>query len=405
MSHSHMSVSKVQASTIYEPLDLVGIVQRLQSTVFALGIVTWIAVPLYCLSQLMVPLIQPTCSKGFDNLTLIGVALYEAFYIYSEGVAWVSTKQLLAPPEITILKGYGVLRKRRSYVALGIIESLDLYTDVCFPFIAHACHANLSTKFRHTWLTVPLIGKAVAALVDVIRFWGFCLLFASTNVIISGFFGLYQMQKTHQQVQSNMQAKDRQRISGETFFYWAMAAETANLPSVGMLSEEIAAMNKYQMDVKKDTAAAAVARDKFRHGKATAEDAMYAETVHAEEEAKVTAAGRRHYIILMLVKVIVGNAFQLWMQSSFFGLTFEVTGTEARVKIIISMLLSTITILVRMKMVVPKMGAVGLPLAGLSMFLVVWAGAKIFFAYKCEHHVWNLSTFACVDMSEVEISE
>mmetsp|Transcript_22787 Transcript_22787/g.41452 ORF Transcript_22787/g.41452 Transcript_22787/m.41452 type:complete len:423 (+) Transcript_22787:92-1360(+) len=399
MSHVGSSKPSVQSSTIYEPLDFVGIVHRLQAYVWYLGLVTWLLVPLYCLSQLLVPPIQPTCSKGFDNLTLIGVALYEAFYIYSEGVAWVSTRQLLAPPEITILRGYGVLRKRRRYVALGIIESLDLYTDVCFPFIAHACSAHLTSRFRQTWLIVPVIGEFVASVVDVIRFWGICLMFASLNVFVSGFWGLYHMHVTHNHVETTVLASNStKRISGETFFYWAMAAETANLPSVGMLSEEIAAINKFRYDDTKDTVEVAEARDKAKHGKGTMEAAILAETVRAEEEAKVNAAGNRHYILVMLVKVIVGNAFQLWMQSSFFGLTFDVTGHEARVKIIISMLLSTITALVRVKMIVPKTGALGMLLAGLTVFLVVWSAAKIYFAYKCESHVWNLSSFSCVDI-------
>ena len=119
---------------------------------------------------------------------------YEAHHIQSEINAWRSTLELLAPPEITVLRHLGVLKKRRLYFLLGIIESLDLYTDLTFPFVARACEAHLTARYAATWELVPVIGKYMVGVLDVTRFWGFCLLLVAMNVFISGYLGLCHMQ-------------------------------------------------------------------------------------------------------------------------------------------------------------------------------------------------------------------
>lgn len=387
----------------YEALNSVDSIKRLEATFWQMAIATWVVMPIYAVMQLAIPFMRPTCEEGFRNFTLVFVLLYEVFHVYSESVCWTTAKQLLAPPEITILRGYGVLRKRRRYVLLGIAESLDLYTDVTFPFIAQSCTAHLTAAWNHSWRVVPLVGKNVTKAVTVLRFWGCCLLFASLNVLLTGLLGLYQMYRAQQQSKALQEGAGDTRIGGEVYFQWAQSAETAMMPSVAMLQEEVGLQSKYQFNQNADTKKMMEARDKAAHGRMAKDTYMHHESVINEETKRVEVAARRHFFLMICIKVMIGNIFQMWMQSSFFSLTFDVTGKEAKIKIIVSMVLSAVSGLVRVSIVAPKLGVPGLVLALAIMFMVSWSAAKVYFSYHCTHHVWNLTT-GCVDMSKLVLS-
>merc|ERR1712087_910219 len=104
----------------------------------------------------------------------------------------------------------------------------------------------------------------------------------------------------------------------------------------------------------------------------------------------------------MLVKVLIGNCIQLWLQSSFFALTWDFTGREAKAKVICSMIVSAAASFIRCKIVVSKLGAKGMILAAMSLFIVGLSGAKVYFSFKCDSHLWNLST-GCVVVNSTAI--
>ena len=101
----------------------------------------------------------------------------------------------------------------------------------------------------------------------------------------------------------------------------------------------------------------------------------------------------------MPVKVLIGYCMQLWLQSSFYAVTFDFTGKEAKVKIIISMICSTIQALIRCKLILPKLGGLGAFLSLIALFAIGWSGAKVYYTYHCDSHLWNL-TSGCVVITE-----
>merc|ERR1719498_483820 len=97
-------------------------------------------------------------------------------------------------------------------------------------------------------------------------------------------------------------------------------------------------------------------RELAKSGKIHAADARAAELADDKEEDEVHKAAHRHFMMLMVVKVLIGNCLQLWMHSSFYAVTYDFTGKEAKVKIIISMIASAVQALIRCKIVTPKLG-------------------------------------------------
>jgi len=296
------------------------------------------------------------------------------------------------------MRHLGVLRSRKAYFWLGFIESLDLYTDVTFPFVARACDAHLTARWQAAWKVVPIVGPVMVMLLDYVRFWGFCLLLVAINVFVSGWLGLIQMR--HNRERSSIavsQAKDR--IPGDVFFNFALSAETALMPTVAMLSEEIASERKFKFDNEKDASDAMKARGDAVYGKNTERQALDIELVNNQEEERVANAAKCHFIVVMLVKVLIGYCMQLWVQSSFYAVTFDFTGKEAKIKIICSMCFSTIQALVRCKILVPKLGGLGAVLTAIALFAIAHSGAKVYYVYKCDSHLWNL-TSGCVVLKD-----
>lgn len=398
---SNTKVKKEQDQR-YSFLNLKDAIHSLEEHIALHGTFTWVVMPIFGVLQAFVPFLQPTCEKGFADITLIFVVLYEAHHIFSERRCWYSTLDLLAPPEIAVLRHVGALKRRRFYFFLGIIESLDLYTDVTFPFVARACDAHLTARWKSSWTLVPVIGKGMESILNHLRFWGFCMVFAFFNVAVSGLWGMFTMVRDFRTAKEEAQ-KDS-RISGETFFRWARSAETAMMPSVAMVNEEIAAQRRYKFDEKADTLLAMQAREHEYYGKVVKGTAVAMESHDAEEEERVIRAARRHYVLLMVVKVLIGNCMMLWLQSSFYAVTYDITGQEAKIKVIVSMIASAVQALIRCKLILPKLGGLGAGLSVVAIFAVAWSAAKVFFTYKCESHMWNIST-GCVHLSEKIIQQ
>jgi hypothetical protein len=399
---SSARTSKSEQQT-YISMNVGHILDNLEGYLWKHAVLTWVFIPVFGSLQAFVPFLQPSCETGFADATLVAVILYEVHHIWREKQSWRSTLELLAPPEIAVLRQIGVLAKRSWYRILGIVESLDLYTDVTFPFVARACEAHLTDRWKQTWVLVPYLGKGMDSILDVTRFWGFCLVMCLINVVLSGVVGLVRMQSSarrRKQNENNSTSPDR--IDGEVFFNFAQAAETAMMPTVAMLSEEIGAERKFVLDRTKDSSEAHKARQRALWGQTDKQTALQMEMQDLAAEERVKQAANWHYTVLIVVKVLVGNCMQLWLHSSFYALTYDFTGKEAKVKVIISMVMSSIQALVRAFLCVKKLGAKGAPLAMLILFTVVWSGLKVYFTYKCDSHLWNLST-GCVTLKGDEV--
>lgn len=387
-----------EARGVYGALDPESIdksINDLQAGFWRQSILTWIGMPIFAGLTSFVPFLEPSCQEGFRNITIIFVVLYEIHHVYTEVTSWAATKAMLAPPEVTVLRHIGVLRRRRFFLLLGIIETIDLYTDLTFPFVARSCGVQLTEIWMKTWVKVPLVGRTVRNIVEVLRFWGCCLAFALFNVLITGFWGLLRV---YTNTKTRPQLTEGTRISGEAFFGWAESAETAMLPSVAMLHEEIASERKYQYNPDGDTSKTMEARDREAHGKALRGESVSTEMFSEQEEKRVASAARLHNMILLCIKVFVGNMLQLWMQTSFYGITFDVLGQQGKIKLYMSIIFSVAAGLVRVVLVGPKLGCLGCFLGIINLYVCGWAIAKMVFAHICSSHMWNITT-GCVDIA------
>lgn len=394
---NNQTVKKPTNEPGYIPMNVGAIISSLEGSMQRHALLTWILVPIFGGLQACVPFLEPSCEYGFADITLIVVALYELHHIFCEYKSWYSMTDLIAPPELAVLRHVGALRRRKRYWLLGIIESLDLYTDVTFPWVARSCAevASLTSRWKATW-TIPIVGPAMCWILDRLKFSGFCLTLCAFNVAISGILGLVIMHNNKQKTRELIQG-DTSRISGEVFFHFAQSAETAMMPSVAMLGEEIASQRKYVLDTSKESAEAMRARQKAFWTPATASALFEKEMQDTREEDRVKKAANLFFTITILVKVIVGNCMQLYLHSAFFALTYNNTGVEAKVKVCISIACSSIQALVRANISVQKLGGKGVLLALMILFMVCFSWAKVYFIWKCPSHLWNL-TSGCVSI-------
>ena len=99
-------------------------------------------------------------------------------------------------------------------------------------------------------------------------------------------------------------------LQADVYFGWARSAETAMMPSVAMLCEEIAHQKRHRYVPGKCSAAAMQAREDVAMGKMDHETARAFEIHDVEAEAKTTAAERAHLTSLLIFKVFIGNVPQ-----------------------------------------------------------------------------------------------
>merc|ERR1719213_545143 len=167
------------------------------------------------------------------------------------------------------------------------------------------------------------------------------------------------------------------------------------MPSVALICNEMATQRRYRLDENKDAGAAAQAREDAVMGKLDAASAREAEMIKMEEVEKLDAEEKVYFFSLLFVKVFLGNLLQLLLQGSFFALTFTSTGTQAKVKVLVSMAISGLQAVARVWQSLGRLGLLGCFNALMVILALGWVGAKVYFAFKFEDHLWNLTT-GCV---------
>lgn len=384
----------------YAAVDPAGLIDELEAQLWRQAILTWVLVPAYVVISVLVPFTAPTCAGGFNDMALVGMVLLEAHHLYAESRAWRTVKSLLAPPEACVLRQLGVLRQRCLHVVLGILEALDNYTDWTFPFVARACGEILTTHWEKAWVKEPVVGHLLAAGLHTVRFWGLALLFAALNLCITGWSGLWVMQRDTLQRKRSIKLEDGNvwpRISGEVFIRWARSASIGIMPSVAMLCEAIADQRKWVFDGSKDAVEGTKARWALAMGKMSQDTAESLELQNFQEKAKVDEAAHDHYVRLLLAKVFLGNVMSLCLQGSFLALTWERNGYETKVKVLLSMAFTAVTALVRCVKVTSRIGWPGLAISLVIAALIGWTALQVYHAARCPDHVWDPST-GCVDL-------
>jgi len=405
-----------QQDYAYEPLDPAAIIPRVLEQFRNHAIVIWIFTPLCIGLQWLSQVLRPTCKVGYSDVALVFVGLALAHHLYSESKAWEAAKNLLAPPEVTVMRHLGVLRRRRRLVILGLLEDLDLYTDMAFPLIAHSCDLQITDHWLRSWRVVPVVGRVVAPVLEQIKFWGSSAILVSIVML----WGIYctinligrcsedavlkeaQLEtQTLRNTASTQPHMQMPRIDGQAFYALARLSEPAVMPSVALLCEEMGRQRKWVFDegrVNQGTFEALKARQDITLGKADYKLLAKLEIQNHEVSQRVETASKMYSMFILFGRVLIGNAAQLWLQASFFQLAFDGMAIESRVKLIIGMAISALTVIVRSRQAATSLGCIGVFFSMPNLILVLWSFAKIVMAYKCEDHVWNI-TSGCIDLS------
>lgn len=361
------------------------IISDLQTNFFRAAFAAWVLLPLGIVAwEWAAPSWRASCEKGFSNFSLVLLIMVGLHHLYSESCAYTALTSLLSQPEMVIMRHFGVVRRRKYLVAVGMCEAFLLFTDVTFPFVARECDDILTENWKTAWRDVPMVGDFAVKMVEKLRFWGFALLCSATGILVNGVLGLLCM--------PFWRSKDS--VSGTDFVAWARAAETSMMPSVALLAEEMANQKRYVVDYK-DNPAARKARSDFIYGRLDADTATMFEDFNQKLADHLHLVESFHFLTLLLLKIFVGRCLQLWIQASFLAMAFHSEGAGAKDKVVVSCIVSALILLHRAAHGVKALGCTGLPVLILIIGFLIWSGAKVAFAFICEEHLWNLTT-GCV---------
>lgn len=356
------------------------------------SLAVWVVFPAIATLQLVLPFLEPSCQDGFNNYALALAIVIIMHYLCVEQSAWQLAKSFISEKELLVLRTIGALRKRRRRFLLGILEMLSFFVDLTLPIIAWHCDSSLTEKWIAAWKEVPAVGPVAVLLVRALRFWGIALLFACLRVVLTGWLGIVGMWK-----KVHLSKEEESRISGSTFFGWAQYADMALMPSISLICQEMALERKWKYDEKKSSNEAMEGRAKAVMGKISDRTAWELEIRDHEEEERVEAAGKCHYLFLLLVKVFIGNIVTLWLLGSFLMISFHQTSLQGRAKIMAGMALSVVSSAWRCLIVTEELGLLGCILSLIMLLFIAWSSMKVYFAYQCQSHIWNLST-GCVTL-------
>lgn len=374
------------------------------------ALLLWVGMPVCLAAQNLIPPLRPTCVSGFSNWSFLLLLLVEAHHIYQERKAWTAVRDLITPPELSVMRQLGILRMRLRHVILGILEDVDLYMDFAFPFVALACDRDdpsnpMTEHWAEAWRQVPILGHFLAKIVLRVRFWGVAFFFAGLNVAVCGLLRLASMSRDARSRETETNRNTGEfRLSGSIYFMWARAAETAMMPSVAGLCEEMALQKRWVFDTTKlsVTARATQAREDYEFGKVTSRDLQQSELHAVQEEERVQEEEESHVALVLLSKVLVGNVMALWLQGSFVALTYQDSFNDmslATVKLLISMVISAAQAALRCWRASCRLGVGGAWMSVMVMSFVFWSFLKVYYAKVCPYHLWNLTT-GCVGGSD-----
>jgi len=148
----------------------------------------------------------------------------------------------------------------------------------------------------------------------------------------------------------------------------------------------------------KDSREAMQARDDILFGKIGMDAAISMELADQDQHDYIMNVGRRHYVGVLFIRVFLGNVMSMWLQASFLALTFDHETQEGRMKLVFSMVVSALQAMRRCHSAVAKAGTAAFVVAFLIFVFIIWTAVKVFKAFSCPDHLWNLTT-GCVDLS------
>jgi len=216
---------------------------------------------------------------------------------------------------------------------LGAMDHMDSFTDGVFPVQAYKCDPEVTEHFVFAFQ--QSFTSALAPLMSLIHFWGLAIILLSAAILSQQLsaVGLYTVEPKDRSTQSDI-------------------ACAADVPGFGALTSSY------------------------------------------DDEDQI--------IFVSLSKVLLENCLQLWLQASYFGLVFHRVSDAGKIKLLISLGLGLVSASYKSMCALKKIvTSTRYPSNVLwliqlcSLSIVGWTCAKLYFAYTCESHLWNI-TSGCV---------
>jgi hypothetical protein len=342
----------------------------------------WVAMPwtLFILSST-----QSSCQSGAPD---VAYAAYGVFLVIHLACAFAMSAQFTLPEAFT----WDVMQSLPVLTLFMFLEHFDMATDTMFPGTAIACSDEVSSLWIHSWRQVPWIGPSIAGLLSEMGIGGFAL----TVFVISAY--LPQLLMIFSFLVPIFIVITGAIVLAWVHFGFFIGPCVMLIVTLGLMYLD----DRFEFIW--DNLADNWMGYSFRPPGAS-NLAYWSGFLIFEDSMKGPPADKGPRTLFFgLTKIAFENMLQLWIQSSFFSVSFEIMSSTAKIKALISMGLG---LAVSLSKLLPAFLAVGEVSDGrvsafaqyvclsLMVLFAIWIAAKLTFAYVCESHVWNLSS-GCV---------
>eukprot|EP00929_Paragymnodinium_shiwhaense_P118083 TRINITY_DN8974_c0_g1_i1.p1 TRINITY_DN8974_c0_g1~~TRINITY_DN8974_c0_g1_i1.p1 ORF type:complete len:413 (+),score=90.42 TRINITY_DN8974_c0_g1_i1:79-1317(+) len=395
MPDSSSGYAKVPRELNLDPAVFFPTCRKFQSNVRRHAFIAWTVLPVGAALQWLIVSLRPTCEEGFENwLFIVLVGVVEIHHIYSENQAWHAFKSLLTQPEITVMRQIGILKSRRALVVEGILTEAAIFMNWIFPVFVVSCGVANGDEFLFwikSWQTVPVWGELVTLVIEHVHFWGAVLFITALNWYSTGLKGMIKIQKDGiLDFPNDESEKGMEDVPADVILEWAMAAETAMMPSLVKFCDAIARERRFVFREVDGEARAKAKRDAV-FGKGTAEAGLDCEMVQVEFDKAFQERDARNFSGLNLLTVVLVKGFQIWLMTSYMMLTFHMTGRQAKGKAYLGVALNSVQMINQGLAFAAHRGLLGAVLGFFMFCFVAWSVANIAMAFSCEHHVWTVA--------------
>jgi len=274
-----------------------------------------------------------------------------------------------------------------------ILDHMDMATDALFVGSAAACTDRISWQYQSSWEAVPLVGGELAFTIRELNFSGlvlFCFISFVYIPQITGIAPFFALVTTALLAVGMYLTLHWGSLAGLIVLVVALGIYAL----LGWFSKQWAVWKQWCVNDEVSVA-------------------LYC-GFGVFEQALTEGQANERLIFVTMTRLVFENLLQLWLQTSFFSLTFDFTDSGARAKNVLSMIISLLVAASKIPGLFKELrhGAgwakltsgfnCGAFMAWALILVVVfyaivlvWIGVRLIMTYWCESHMWGLTT-GCV---------
>eukprot|EP00747_Dinoflagellata_sp_TGD_P049457 gnl/TRDRNA2_/TRDRNA2_146203_c2_seq1.p1 gnl/TRDRNA2_/TRDRNA2_146203_c2~~gnl/TRDRNA2_/TRDRNA2_146203_c2_seq1.p1 ORF type:complete len:303 (-),score=41.97 gnl/TRDRNA2_/TRDRNA2_146203_c2_seq1:59-943(-) len=280
-----------------------------------------------------------------------------------------------------------------------IVEHFDMGTDTMFPGAAAACSAEITPLWIQSWQAVPVVGSIFATILGRMGFGGFSLALYVTSAYIPQFSGIFSFLVPPFII-----------CAFGMISLWVCFGKFVGLAVIlASFAAFIAGQmffSAYLWEVHCDMNLNNPTKMAVWSGMVLFGDS----SEMGDQDDKVARLA-----LTVMTRLFFENMVQLWIQASFFSLSFGHMGFVAKLKNLASLGLGLFVCFLKVGQMLAEvvkrrkdlckvdewdcfsvcLGSVMFSMLGAMVVIPCWIVAKLYFAFICESHVWNL-TSGCV---------